>query len=141
MVPVYTGAVGVLVAERPQEAQDVSEPMPDHLATVIRSAGCPECGHSVLKLHRDKCRWRPGSESPAAEELAEATPLSMSALLGPECECLVSDADALARLLLPLVAQWADEKFARMCNDPEWAGQEPSMGFQATFSQALFEDH
>lgn len=111
------------------------------LATLIRDANCPACGHRILECHREKCRWRPASDSAAAKRFQESTPLSIAALLGPECECLLSDADAISEILLPLVAQWADEKFTQMCNDPDWEGQGPSMGFQATFSQNLFEDH
>ena len=111
------------------------------LASLIRAADCPGCGHRILECHREKCHWRPASSSAAAERLRHSTPLSMAALMGPECECELGDADALSMLFLPLVAQWADEKFSRMCNDPDWEGQTPSMGFQATFSQQLFEDH
>jgi hypothetical protein len=111
------------------------------LATLIREAACPGCGHLVLECHDgQQCLWRPASESPAARRLQESTPLSVAALLGPQCDCTLSDAEALSALLHRVAADWAGEKFTRMCNDPEWAGQAPSMGFQATYSQYLVED-
>lgn len=66
--------------------------------------------------------------------------MSMVDLLGPECDCGLSDAEALTALLHNLAAEWALEKFTRLCHDRDWVGQEPSLGFQATYSQFLVED-
>jgi hypothetical protein len=111
------------------------------LATLIRQADCPTCGHPVLASHDgEKCLWREASDSPGAQRLQARSPLSVAALLGPQCDCTLSDAQALSALLHRVAAEWAEEKFTRLCNDPDWAGQEPSMGFQATYSQYLVED-
>lgn len=107
---------------------------------MIRCATCPSCGHNILEFHRDKCHWRPASSTAAAKRLRAVSPISMSSLYGPECECAYTHSELLMAWMPLFAAEWADEKFTRLCADPGWREQLPSIGFQATYSQYLAED-